>query len=276
MAADLLRLRERALLSRTETWSQQEIEDLFNVGRATAQMLMKANGQIQTVGSAHSLLDAMIAAPNAEEEHRIRLAKAEPAPKRKALRVSLPGDLRHAMRKTGRASTFTGGLRMVVLGTHHEMEFCSYLAANRPRSLVPITYPKWNKKIRTDNASKQAAHLCVTYVVTQPKATFFIYVVLRPFDWTYSAGFERSPECQDCDEDGARQSGAQGKSKVEPLLNPDCPEKPPKERRYKLRIAVKALLSVRSNRSSGCDSPTVLYGAGGKAGCSSCAAVLIL
>ena len=104
-AVDLYQIRERALTSRTEAWSRSEIEHLFSVGRATAQTLMKAIGQVQTVGSAHftdkaaltSFLDAMIAAPNAEVEFRTRLAKAEPAPKRKALRVSLPGDLRHVM-----------------------------------------------------------------------------------------------------------------------------------------------------------------------------------
>ena len=102
---DLHQIRERAASSRTETWSRQEIEHLFSVGRATAQTLMKAVGHIQTIGTTHfvdrasllAFLDAMIAAPSVEEGLRDRLAEAEPAPARRRMKVSLPQDLRHAM-----------------------------------------------------------------------------------------------------------------------------------------------------------------------------------
>ena len=75
------------------------------MGRATAQMLMKAVGEIQPVGGAHfverpallSFLDAIIAAPSVEEGLRNRRLEAEPPPKAKPLRVSLPQDLRSAM-----------------------------------------------------------------------------------------------------------------------------------------------------------------------------------
>ena len=104
-AADLHLIRERAGASRIETWSRADIENLFSVGRASAQTLMKAIGQLQTVGSAHftdkaallAFLDALDAAPSPEEGVRVRLADAEPAPKRKALKVSLPEGLRQAM-----------------------------------------------------------------------------------------------------------------------------------------------------------------------------------
>ena len=104
-ARDLHLLRERAARSRTETWSRQDIEHLFAVGRATAQTLMKAIGEVATVGAAHfverpallGFLDAMIDAPAVEEAMRARLAEAEPVPRPKPLRVSLPADLRHAM-----------------------------------------------------------------------------------------------------------------------------------------------------------------------------------
>ena len=104
-ALDLHLLRERATRTRTETWSRQDLEHLFSVGRATAQTLMKAIGNIQPIGATHfidrpSLLeffDAMIAAPSVEEGLRDRLAEAEPAPARKRMKVSLPQDLRHAM-----------------------------------------------------------------------------------------------------------------------------------------------------------------------------------
>ena len=102
---DLYPIRERARNARTETWGRKDIEDLFGVGRATAQMLMKAIGEIQSVGGAHfverpsllSFLDAMIAAPSVEQGLRTRMLEAEPPPKPKPLRVSLPGDLRSIM-----------------------------------------------------------------------------------------------------------------------------------------------------------------------------------
>ena len=102
---DLHLLRERASRSRIETWSRQDLENLFGVGRASSQALMKAIGEVQSVAGAHfvdrasllAFLDAMIAAPSIDEALRARLAEAEPVPRPKALRVSLPADLRHAM-----------------------------------------------------------------------------------------------------------------------------------------------------------------------------------
>ena len=104
-ARNLHLLRERASRSRTETWSRQEIENLFTVGRATAQTLMKAIGEVQNVAGAHfvdrpsllTFLEAMIAAPSVDQALRARLAEAQPVPRPKTLRVSLPADLRHAM-----------------------------------------------------------------------------------------------------------------------------------------------------------------------------------
>ena len=102
---DLHPIRERARNARTETWGRRDIEDLFNVGRATAQMLMKAIGEIHPVGAAHfverasllSFLDTMISAPSVEQGLRTRLLEAEPPPRSKPLRVSLPADLRSIM-----------------------------------------------------------------------------------------------------------------------------------------------------------------------------------
>ena len=101
---DLHRLRERAGRSRTETWSRTDLEALFGIGRASAQSLMKAIGEVQAVGGAHfverpallQFLDAMIAAPSVEEGLREKLAEAEPVPRPKTLKVSLPEDLRRA------------------------------------------------------------------------------------------------------------------------------------------------------------------------------------
>ena len=101
---DLHAIRERATRSRTETWSRVDLEALFGVGRATAQTLMKAIGEIQSVGGAHfverssllSFLNVILEAPSVEEGLRTRMLEAAPAPKSKPLRVSLPSDLRSA------------------------------------------------------------------------------------------------------------------------------------------------------------------------------------
>lgn len=101
---DLHPIRHRAARSRTETWSRTDIEELFGIGRASAQSLVKTIGEVQAVGGAHfverpallAFLDAMIAAPSVEEALRQRLLEAEAPPKPKALRVSLPEDLRRA------------------------------------------------------------------------------------------------------------------------------------------------------------------------------------
>ncbi len=102
---DLHALRERATHSRTQTWSRGDLEHLFGVRRASAKTLLKAIGNVQTVGTAHfvdrasllSFLDDMIAADSVEAALQQRLASAEPPPRPKALRVSLPEDLRQAM-----------------------------------------------------------------------------------------------------------------------------------------------------------------------------------
>ena len=101
---DLHPIRGRAARSRTETWSRTDIEDLFGIGRASAQSLMKAIGEVQAVGGAHfverpallGFLDAMIAAPSVDEALRSRVQEAEPPPRQRTLRVSLPEDLRRA------------------------------------------------------------------------------------------------------------------------------------------------------------------------------------
>ena len=102
---DLYPIRERAARSSTETWSRTDIEKLFGIGRASAQSLMKAIGQVQAVGGAHfvdrpallAFLEEMVQAPSADEALRSRLLGAEPAPRTRTLRVSLPADLRRAM-----------------------------------------------------------------------------------------------------------------------------------------------------------------------------------
>lgn len=101
---DLHAIREHAQTSRTETWSRRDLEDLFNVRRATAQTLARAIGEVETVAGAHfvdrasliGFLDAMIEAPSVEAAMRARLEEAPAPPQRRPLKVSLPEDLRNA------------------------------------------------------------------------------------------------------------------------------------------------------------------------------------
>ena len=100
-ARDLYSIRERAANSSTETWSRVDIEKLFDVGRATAQTLTHAIGEVNPVAGAHfvdrnsllAFLDEMIKAPSVEEGLRIRLDQAASPPRRRPIKVSLPYDL---------------------------------------------------------------------------------------------------------------------------------------------------------------------------------------
>lgn len=104
---DLHSIRERAAHARTETWGRLDIEQIFGVGRATAQTLMKAIGEVQPVGGAHfverssllSFLDAMIDAPDFDLALRSRVREADAPPSPKPLRVALPSDLRSIVLK---------------------------------------------------------------------------------------------------------------------------------------------------------------------------------
>jgi hypothetical protein len=86
---ELHSIRERAAHARTETWGRVDIEELFGVGRATAQALMKAIGEVQPFGGAHfverssllSFLDAMIDTSDFVRafRNRVRVADAPPS-----------------------------------------------------------------------------------------------------------------------------------------------------------------------------------------------------
>lgn len=100
---DLYPIRDRAERSRTETWSRQDIAQLFDVGRASAQTLMKAIGDVQDLGGTHfvdrasllAFLNEMIQADSVERALRSRYERARPVPRPKPLRITLPEDLRH-------------------------------------------------------------------------------------------------------------------------------------------------------------------------------------
>ncbi len=75
------------------------------MGRATAQTVMKAIGEVQNVAGTHfvdrttllAFLSDMIAADSVEEGLKARLLVADAPPAPKPLRVSLPSDLRSVM-----------------------------------------------------------------------------------------------------------------------------------------------------------------------------------
>ena len=102
---DVHSIRERASRSRTETWSRADLEHLFDIKPSAAQNLMKAIGDVQSVGGAHfvdrssllSFLDEMAGADSVDEALRRRFLEADAPPAPKPLRVSLAADLRNVM-----------------------------------------------------------------------------------------------------------------------------------------------------------------------------------
>lgn len=153
---DLHLIRETANGSRTETWSRKDIERLFNIGRASAQSLMRAIGAIQTVGASHfverasllAFLDDMISADSVEEAFRNKLAGAEPVPKPKALRVTLPEGLRNVMLQDLPTNVRLSPGRIEITGSS---------AATIVEALVSLAMVMQNDLIRWKQAISQPA-----------------------------------------------------------------------------------------------------------------------
>ena len=145
---DLHAIREHAARNRTETWSRRDIERLFGVGRATAQSLMKAIGEVQPVAGAHfvgrnsllSFLDAMLVAPDLDRALRERMLEAAPAPRPKPLRLALPLDLRTATVKDlpGGIRLSPGRLEIVASSAEGVLESLVLLAQVMQNDLVEV------------------------------------------------------------------------------------------------------------------------------------------
>jgi hypothetical protein len=145
---DLHPIRERAVLSRTETWGRSDIERLFDVGRATAQTLMKAIGEVQPIGGAHfverasllGFLGALISAPDFDEALRARIRKADAPPSSKPLRVALPHDLRSVTVRDlpGNISLSKGRLEIKAESTNSMLESLALLAQAMQNDLAEV------------------------------------------------------------------------------------------------------------------------------------------
>lgn len=98
-------IRERLERSKIETWSRQDLEDLFQIRRAAAQMLMKAIGGIQNIGGKHfvergqllEFLERSIASDDLSTTVQSLKLEAGPTPRPKRLTFALPSALRHVM-----------------------------------------------------------------------------------------------------------------------------------------------------------------------------------
>jgi hypothetical protein len=98
-------IRERVKNSAVETWSRRDIENAFELKRVAAQQLMKAIGEIQNIGGVHlvdrntlvAFLDQIIEADNPEIARREKLQLADPAPRPRYLKFTLPDGLRSVM-----------------------------------------------------------------------------------------------------------------------------------------------------------------------------------
>lgn len=99
-------IHERVERSKLQSWSRRDLEEVFEVKRASAQSLMKAVGSIQNIGGTHlvdrsallEFLDRSIHADNLSETVQKSRLESGPAPKNpQKLTFSLPPELRTIM-----------------------------------------------------------------------------------------------------------------------------------------------------------------------------------
>jgi hypothetical protein len=90
-----------------ETWTRKDLERVFDLKRASAQLLMKAIGDVQSIGGTHmvsrnailSFLETLYTSNDPESARRELILLAEPVPKPRLLKTTVPEDLRSVMAK---------------------------------------------------------------------------------------------------------------------------------------------------------------------------------
>jgi hypothetical protein len=98
-------IRKRVENSVIETWTRKDIEAVFEIKRTVAQLLMKAIGEIQNIGGVHlidrnsllAFLDQIDHSENPEIAHREKILLAEPVPRPRHIKNTLPQGLRSIM-----------------------------------------------------------------------------------------------------------------------------------------------------------------------------------
>lgn len=98
-------IRQRVENSVIETWSRRDLENVFELKRAAAQQIMKAVGEVQNIGGVHlvdrsallAFLDQIKQAANPETARREMVLLAEPVPRPRPLKNTLPQGLRSVM-----------------------------------------------------------------------------------------------------------------------------------------------------------------------------------
>lgn len=98
-------IRDRVARSKLQSWSRRDLENLFEVKRASAQALMKSIGGIQNIGGTHlvdrdallEFLERSIASDDLSATVQQSRLESGPAPKHKRLTFSLPPELRTMM-----------------------------------------------------------------------------------------------------------------------------------------------------------------------------------
>lgn len=98
-------IRDHVARSKIQSWSRRDLENLFEVKRASAQSLMKAIGGIQNIGGTHLIdrdellefLERSIASDDLSATVQKSRLESGPAPRPKRITFSLPPELRTVM-----------------------------------------------------------------------------------------------------------------------------------------------------------------------------------
>ena len=161
-ASDLHLMRERALRSKLDSWTRSDIEELFQVSRASAQTLMRAIGGITNIAGKHlversavvEFLETMLAAENLEAAFRQRLEAAPRPPDGRRLLLPVPRGLEHVRFKDLPPEIRVSPGRLEIVGNGLEiMERLVILAKAMETDETPFL-AEWNRSDDTDKRMK--------------------------------------------------------------------------------------------------------------------------